>query len=117
MQMPERKYSADGSYRYGFNGKENDNEIKGEGNQQDYGMRIYDPRLNRFLSMDPLTRDYPMFSAYQYASNNPVFYVDVDGAEGMNPRAMEVGLNYLETKMGQKAMQGDKKAQEAFSTM
>ena len=35
--------------RYGFNGKENDDDVKGEGNQQDYGMRIYDPRLGRFL--------------------------------------------------------------------
>lgn len=40
-------------YRYGFNGKGNDNEIKGEGNQQDYRMRIYDPRLGRFLSVTP----------------------------------------------------------------
>src|SRR4249919_2797107 len=36
-------------YRYGFNGKENDNEVKGQGDQQDYGMRIYDSRLGRFL--------------------------------------------------------------------
>lgn len=42
-------------YRYGFNGKENDNDVKGiEGSQQDYGMRIYDPRLGRFLSVDPV---------------------------------------------------------------
>ena len=47
-------------YRFGFNGKENDNEVKwGMGNQQDYGMRIYDPRLGRFLSVDPITRSYP----------------------------------------------------------
>ncbi|MEJ0101527.1 MAG: hypothetical protein WDO19_02735 [Bacteroidota bacterium] len=40
--MPGRKFSS-GNYRYGFNGKENDNEVKGiEGSQQDYGMRIYD---------------------------------------------------------------------------
>jgi hypothetical protein len=45
--MPGRTYTA-ASYKYGFNGKENDNEVKGEGNQQDYGMRIYDPRLGRF---------------------------------------------------------------------
>ncbi len=44
-------------YRYGFNGKESDDEIKGEGNQQDYGMRIYDTRLGRFLSVDPLECD------------------------------------------------------------
>ena len=50
--MPGRTFSSS-SYRYGFNGKENDNEVKGNGNQQDYGMRIYDPRLGRFLSIDP----------------------------------------------------------------
>ena len=49
--MPGREAGTD--YRYGFNGKENDDEVKGEGNQQDYGMRIYDPRLGRFLSVDP----------------------------------------------------------------
>ncbi len=38
--MPGRTFSS-GSYKYGFNGKENDNEVKGNGNQQDYGMRIY----------------------------------------------------------------------------
>src|SRR5690606_4468651 len=51
MLMPGRGYSASDAYRYGFNGKENDNEVKGEGNQQDYGMRIYDPRLGKFLSV------------------------------------------------------------------
>ena len=51
--MPGRNYTAGNSYRYGFNGKENDNDVKGvEGSQQDYGMRIYDPRLGRFLSVD-----------------------------------------------------------------
>jgi len=40
MVMPGRKYSGSPGYRYGFNGKENDNEVKGEGNQQDYGLRI-----------------------------------------------------------------------------
>jgi RHS repeat-associated protein len=59
MLMPGRKYPSTIKYRYGFNGKENDNEVKGEGNQQDYGMRIYDPRLGRFLSVDPITDEYP----------------------------------------------------------
>ncbi len=54
--MPNRKYSASNFYRYGFNGKEKDNEAKGEGNQYDYGFRVYDPRLGRFLSEDPLTQ-------------------------------------------------------------
>ena len=55
--------------------------MKGEGNQQDYGMRIYDPRLGRFLSVDPLTTKYPELTPYQFASNSPIANVDLDGAE------------------------------------
>ncbi|RXK85268.1 RHS repeat domain-containing protein [Filimonas effusa] len=80
MLMPGRSYNA-GGYRYGFNGKENDNEVKGEGNQQDYGMRIYDPRLGRFLSVDPLTREYSHYTPYQFAGNMPVWATDLDGLE------------------------------------
>ncbi|MCA6468806.1 MAG: hypothetical protein IM591_00265, partial [Chitinophagaceae bacterium] len=79
MQMPGRKLS--GGYRYGFNGKENDNEVKGEGNQQDYGMRIYDGRIGKFLSVDPLFRDYPFYTPYQFAGNKPIAAIDLDGLE------------------------------------
>jgi RHS repeat-associated protein len=79
MQMPGRKLR--GGYRYGFNGKENDNEVKGEGNQQDYGMRIYDGRIGKFLSVDPLTKQYPELTPYQFASNSPIFAIDRDGLE------------------------------------
>ncbi|MCX6263177.1 MAG: hypothetical protein NTZ47_01365, partial [Bacteroidetes bacterium] len=79
MQMPGRKLS--GGYRYGFNGKENDNEVKGEGNQQDYGMRIYDGRIGKFLSVDPLTSHYPFYTPYAFAGNKPIQYVDLDGTE------------------------------------
>ncbi|HZH63781.1 MAG TPA: RHS repeat-associated core domain-containing protein [Flavisolibacter sp.] len=68
-------------YRYGFNGKENDNEVEGEGNQIDYGMRVYDPRLGKFLSVDPLTKDYPFYTPYSYAGNKPVWKTDLDGLE------------------------------------
>jgi RHS repeat-associated protein len=81
MLQPGRKYEAGGGYRYGFNGKENDNEVKGEGNQQDYGMRVYDSRLGRFLSVDPIAEKYPMLTAYQFASNTPIQGVDMDGLE------------------------------------
>jgi RHS repeat-associated protein len=80
MAMPGRTYSS-GGYRYGFNGKENDNEVKGTGNQQDYGMRIYDPRLGRFLSVDPLSIGYPMLTPYQFASNRPIDGIDLVGLE------------------------------------
>lgn len=82
MQMPGRTFSSN-SYRYGFNGKENDNEVKGSGNQQDYGLRIYDSRLAKFLSVDPLTKKYPELTPYQFASNTPIQAVDLDGAEAL----------------------------------
>ena len=82
MAMPGRKYTKPSSgYRYGFNGKENDNEVKGEGNQQDYGMRIYDPRLGKFLSVDPIAKDYPELTPFQFASNKPINSIDLDGLE------------------------------------
>jgi RHS repeat-associated protein len=79
--MPGRTYTGSGNYRYGFNGKENDNEVKGVGNEQDYGMRIYDPRVGKFLSVDPLTGKYPELTPYQFASNTPIQASDLDGLE------------------------------------
>jgi RHS repeat-associated protein len=80
MLQPGRQLN-EGKYRYGFNGKENDNEVKGEANLQDYGMRMYDPRLGRFLSIDPLTKTYPWYSPYQFAGNKPIWATDIDGLE------------------------------------
>ncbi len=79
--MPGRIYTSN-TYRYGFNGKENDDEAKGiTGSQQDYGFRVYDPRLGRFLSVDPLAMNYPWLTVYQFAENDPVQFVDIDGRE------------------------------------
>jgi RHS repeat-associated protein len=52
MQMPGREMRR-GDYRFGFNGKESDDEVSGQGNQYDYGFRVYNPRIGRFLSVDP----------------------------------------------------------------
>ena len=67
------------AYRYGFNGMEKDDEVKGSGNSLDFGARVYDPRLARFLSVDPLCRNFPYVSSYAYAGNNPVQNIDVNG--------------------------------------
>jgi RHS repeat-associated protein len=78
-----RSWSAGSGYRYGFNGKEKDDEGMGGGGQTyDYGFRIYNPSLAKFLSVDPLSASYPWFSPYHYASNRPVWCVDIDGLEG-----------------------------------
>jgi len=68
-------------YCFGFNGKEQDNEVSGSGNSYDYGFRIYNPRLGRFLSVDPLTKSYPWYTPYQFAGNKPIVAIDLDGLE------------------------------------
>jgi hypothetical protein len=55
--------------------------VKGEGEQQDYGMRVYDPRIGKFLSVDPITKDFPWYTPYQFAGNTPIQAIDLDGAE------------------------------------
>jgi len=86
MQMPGRTYtSSTGSYRYGFNGQEKDNEIKGEGNQINFGGRIYDPRVGRFLSIDPMARSYPGESNYSFAGNSPIQFTDFNGYFKISP--------------------------------
>jgi RHS repeat-associated protein len=68
-------------YRYGFNGKENDSDVKGEGNSIDFGARMYDSRLGRWLSLDPLAQKYPELSPYQFCDNNPLVFKDDDGRD------------------------------------
>ena len=80
MDMPGRSYSiANTNYRYGFNGKEKDN--KDGVVQYDYGFRIYDPRLVRFKSIDPLSKSYPWNSPYSYAEGDLIRSIDLDGLE------------------------------------
>jgi len=64
---------------FGYGGKEKDNEIKGEGNSLDFGARIYDSRLGRWLSTDPLQSKYPDVSPYSYCYNNPIHFTDENG--------------------------------------
>ena len=68
-------------YHYGFNGKEKTDEMFGEGDAYDYGMRGYDARAGRFWSVDPLARQYPFLSPYQFSANTPIAAKDIDGAE------------------------------------
>ena len=56
-------------------------ETYGDGNIYDYGFRIYNPRLGKFLSVDPLNKFYPMLTPYQFTSNRPIDGVDLDGLE------------------------------------
>ena len=82
MVMEGRKYrDLNYDYRYGFNGKEDDKDFGDKQLIQDYGFRLYNPALVRFLSVDPLAPSYPWYTPYQFAGNKPITYVDLDGLE------------------------------------
>ena len=71
------------SYRYGFNGMEKDDEVSGSGNSIHFTFREYDPRIARFKSRDPLAENFPFMTPYQFATNNPILNIDIEGAEGV----------------------------------
>jgi RHS repeat-associated protein len=68
-------------YRFGFNGMHKDNEVKGVGNSLDFGARVYDSRLGRWLSLDPLQAKYPSLSPYNFSVNCPIMFNDPDGRD------------------------------------
>jgi RHS repeat-associated protein len=78
MIEPGSSWQTGVSYRYGFNGKEKDGEFA---NNYDYGFRIYNANIAKFLSVDPLTAEYPFLTPYQFASNTPIWAIDQDGLE------------------------------------
>ncbi|MDI9312562.1 MAG: RHS repeat-associated core domain-containing protein [Limnohabitans sp.] len=68
-------------YRFGFNGQEKNNDIYGRGTHLDFKFRMYDSRIARFNSNDPLKAKYPWLTPYQFASNTPIQAEDIEGGE------------------------------------
>jgi RHS repeat-associated protein len=73
--------SCVGDYRYGFQGQEKDDEVKGEGNSINYKYRMHDPRVGRFFAVDPLASDYPHNSPYAFSENVVINAVELEGLE------------------------------------
>ena len=68
----------------GFTGHESDGEL-GLVNMKG---RVFDPKLGRFLTTDPIVSDLSFgqsFNPYSYVLNNPLTYVDPSGFEGEPP--------------------------------
>jgi len=69
--------------KQGFNNKEKSHKTNSQTNY-DYGFRIYNAGIGKFLSVDPLTKKYPWWTPYQFAGNMPIKYIDLDGLEPAN---------------------------------
>ncbi|MEZ4775863.1 MAG: RHS repeat-associated core domain-containing protein [Bacteroidia bacterium] len=78
--MPGRSLNL-GDYRFGFQNQETDPEIYGTGNAVSYKYRVEDARLGRFLSVDPLSAEYPELSPYNFVANSPITFLDSDGRD------------------------------------
>ncbi len=83
--MPNRHGSSN-SYRYGFQGQEKDDEIKGEGNSLNYTYRMHDPRVGRFFARDPLESKFPWNSPYAFSENRVIDGVELEGLEFENSK-------------------------------
>ncbi len=83
-----------GYYRYGFQGQETDNELKGTGNSVNFKYRVHDPRIGRFLSIDPLEKDYPWNSPYAFAENRMIDGLDLEGLEYLDSDKARIEFKY-----------------------
>jgi RHS repeat-associated protein len=85
MLMPEPRQSGSGSYRFGYNGMEMDDEVTSNtGTSYTTEFRQYDPRLMRWKSLDPLMAQFPWMSPYVAFDNNPIVNIDPSGLEAEN---------------------------------
>jgi RHS repeat-associated protein len=102
------------NYRYGFNGKEKDSF---NATVYDYGFRIYNPEIARFLSVDPLTKSYPWYTPYQFAGNMPISAIDLDGLEPVTATTPSSPLTrQLATQAADNARSGGSVARPNSST-
>jgi len=75
-------------HKYMFGGKEFDESFQTL-NTYDFGARNYDPALGRWMNIDPLAEQMRRHSPYNYAFDNPIYFIDPDG---MSPDIYNGGL-------------------------
>ncbi|MES2545178.1 MAG: RHS repeat-associated core domain-containing protein, partial [Bacteroidota bacterium] len=99
MLVPNRHASST-AYRYGFQGQEKDDELKGEGNSLNYTYRMHDPRIGRFFAVDPLEKSYPWNSSYAFSENMVIDAVELEGLESFKVIKEQIpGTTKYETKV------------------
>jgi RHS repeat-associated protein len=81
MEMPGRTFVLGGGYRYGFGGQEKDQEVYGSTSLYYAAFWEYDARIGRRWNVDPITK--PWESPFASFKNNPLFFADPDGKDGI----------------------------------
>nr|WP_321234634.1 RHS repeat-associated core domain-containing protein [uncultured Psychroserpens sp.] len=105
MLTPNRHGASD-DYRYGFQGQEKDDEIKGEGNSINFKFRMHDPRVGRFLSLDPLAPQYPHNSPYVFAENRVIDGIELEGLEYLDSDESRIRIGWGVTRLNLKNVSG-----------
>ncbi len=86
-QLVPNRHGSTPAYRYGFQGQEKDDEIRGgEGNSLNYTFRMHDPRVGRFFARDPLESKFPWNSPYAFSENRVIDGVELEGLEFENSK-------------------------------
>ena len=73
--------------RYTFSGKESQDLL--DLNTYDFGARMYDSEIGRWMLLDLMLEKYYPFSAYVYCVGIPILYIDPDGE---SPTVYEAAL-------------------------
>jgi len=86
MGMQGRSFEAGNlTYRFGYQEQEKDSEIYGNNSQYAFKYRMYNPRLGKFFSVDPLYKDYSHISPYAFCENKDIQFKELEGLQAINP--------------------------------